>query len=401
MATVLFAYEFGAGLGHVNRLIAIARRLPTGLTPVFAVPGMRFAESAIRPVLGQGAEIRQGVSWPAPQDPEARRVPTHTFADVMRLFGYQETEPLRRRTMQWRSILAEVSPRLIVADFAPTLRLASAQRVPSVVIGRGYTIPPARRVLPSMRPWNAAVPARSRAHEGMLLQAANEVRDALKGPAVDYFADVFHGEASFPCTIAELDPYARERDGDVLWPFNVPQIRMSKEGEASNAPTVFCYLSADHPGLGPTLKALSALDARSEVYVSGVDPRVVASRCSPRVGVRMRPAPFDEVLPGAKLLIQHGGLGSSSAGLLAGVPQLVLSYNLEQGVNGYCLEQLGVAKCIPVPPAPDVDALGSVIRGMLGDRDLAARARVVAQDVEARRTDDSVGQVLSACARYL
>jgi rhamnosyltransferase subunit B len=398
---VLFAYELGAGLGHLNRLLAVAKRLAPAVRPIFAIPDVAWGEPHIRTALGSSTQVVQGVRWAPPTSPDARQVPTQTFADVIRLFGFGETATLRSQALAWRAIIKDLSPDLIVADFAPTLRLASEGLVPTVVVGSGYTIPPAGRVLPSMRPWDPRVPPKSRFHEGMLLAAVNEVRDALGGPSVDHFADLLGGEAAFPCTLAELDPYRDTRTGPVWWPFNIPDVRPAGLSGVAGDADVFCYLSAEHPALGSVLKALSALDGRSQLYVSGIDPKIVARRCSARVAIHTKPAAFDRVLPRVRLFIQHGGLGSSYAGLLAGVPQLVLTQNLEQAINAYGVERLGAGKRVSVPPVPSPETLGGEIRRILDNSAAAAKAMAVAEDVASRRHEDPVAAVVSACARYV
>jgi hypothetical protein len=51
MATILFTYEFGAGLGHLNRLLAVATRL-TGHRLVFALPDMALGRAVVERKLG-------------------------------------------------------------------------------------------------------------------------------------------------------------------------------------------------------------------------------------------------------------------------------------------------------------------------------------------------------------
>src|SRR4051812_29139948 len=141
MATILFTYEFGAGLGHLNRLIAVAKRLRDSHRLVFVLPDVGLGEPIVRRALGNEVEIRPGISWRAPKDPQVRRVPTHTFADVIRLFGFHKVETLFDSVSCWSDLLRQTGPHLIVSDFAPTLRIATWGRIPTVVVGNGYTVP--------------------------------------------------------------------------------------------------------------------------------------------------------------------------------------------------------------------------------------------------------------------
>ncbi|MFP5274913.1 glycosyltransferase, partial [Coleofasciculus sp.] len=56
--------------------------------------------------------------------------------------------------------------------------------------------------------------------------------------------------------------------------------------------------------------------------------------------------PLNEALAGRSLAIHHGGLTTSLACLLAGIPQLLLPRHLEEYLNAIALTQLGVAKTV-------------------------------------------------------
>lgn len=400
MRTVLLTYEFGAGLGHLNRLIAVAQRLES-CRLVFALPDLALGVPLVRRTFGEGAEIVQGVVWAAPTDPESRQVPTHTFADVIALFGFADAARLEALTARAAALLDAVKPDLVISDFAPTLRLASAGRVPTVVVGNGYTIPPGGRLLPPMRPWETVVGPASRAQEGRLLTAVNAVRARRQGTAVDFFADLFQGEHSFPCTIAEFDPYGTARTEPVVWPFNVPVIPEGPPVAERRGPAAFCYFQSNHPALAPTLAAAGNLGVRAEVYVQGLDPQAVAARCARNVGVHRKPADFAVALPGTRVLVHHAGLGTAYAGVLAGTPQLVIPHNLEHAITARGLERFGSGLRVGVSPPPEAATLTRVLKGMLADADLQARAARAARDLAARRVPDPVGPIAAACAGFL
>jgi rhamnosyltransferase subunit B len=59
-------------------------------------------------------------------------------------------------------------------------------------------------------------------------------------------------------------------------------------------------------------------------------------------------APFSELLPRCAALVHHGGIGTASQALAAGVPQLVTPMAHDQPDNAERLQKLGVARWIPV-----------------------------------------------------
>ncbi len=57
--------------------------------------------------------------------------------------------------------------------------------------------------------------------------------------------------------------------------------------------------------------------------------------------------PFSQLLPRAAAVVHHGGIGSSSQGLSAGLPQLLMPMAYDQPDNAARLKRLGVAEALP------------------------------------------------------
>jgi rhamnosyltransferase subunit B len=397
MSTILFANEFGSGFGHVNRLIAIAKRLEGRHKIIFAVSDVGAAGRNLRETFKSPIEVVKGVEWSLFDEAEKSRDTTHTFADAIRLVGYDRIDRLLAASLQWTDLLYRTSPDLIVADWAPTLRLVSQTRVPMIVVGSGYTIPPKQRMLPPARPWAKTVPPSSRAHEGSLLATVNAVRDEMSAQGVDFFADLFQGDRTFVCTIPEFDPYQRDRSESPIWPFNVPAPERELEPEPRTA--VFCYFQSDHPALKEVLAALRGLDRRCEIYVRGSDPREIARQCGRKTIIHSRPVDYGKALSESQIIIHHAGLGTSYAALVSGVPQLVMPVQLEQHLTACALEEFGSSKRFGSKVATDVLKTG--LEDMLNDPKFKSRALAARHDLDARRTHDPVAQVVEACESLL
>ena len=54
-------------------------------------------------------------------------------------------------------------------------------------------------------------------------------------------------------------------------------------------------------------------------------------------------APFSELLPRCAALVHHGGIGTSSQAMAAGIPQVVMPMAYDQPDNAYRMVKLGVA----------------------------------------------------------
>jgi len=57
--------------------------------------------------------------------------------------------------------------------------------------------------------------------------------------------------------------------------------------------------------------------------------------------------PFSQLLPRAAAVVHHGGIGSCSQGLAAGLPQLLMPMAYDQPDNAARLKRLGVAEALP------------------------------------------------------
>jgi len=60
----------------------------------------------------------------------------------------------------------------------------------------------------------------------------------------------------------------------------------------------------------------------------------------------VRYAPFSQVVPRAAAFVHHGGIGTLSQGLAAGVPQLIMPLGFDQPDNAARVETLGVARSL-------------------------------------------------------
>lgn len=83
-------------------------------------------------------------------------------------------------------------------------------------------------------------------------------------------------------------------------------------------------------------------------------------------------APFGELLPRARALVHHGGIGTAAQGLRAGVAQVVVPMAYDQPDNAARLERLGVASTLPQRRLDGIH-LAATLRELLARSDLAAR----------------------------
>ncbi|MBE2287329.1 MAG: glycosyltransferase [Prosthecobacter sp.] len=112
-----------------------------------------------------------------------------------------------------------------------------------------------------------------------------------------------------------------------------------------------------------------------------------------------RYAPFRQILPQARAFVHHGGIGTTSQCLAAGVPQLVVPMSLDQPDNADRVEQLGVGLQISHSRFSVAKAL-PLLRRCLEDETIAGRAREHALRMQKQRDPAALVRWLEArCTR--
>lgn len=404
MVKVLCAWEFGAGLGHLNRLLPIARGLAArGHAVTLAVPDPDKLTNAGAQVCraADGIAVARGHVWPAPRDPEARKAPTHTLADTLALFGYADAARLAAMAGKWRALLDAERPDLLVVDFAPTLALAARGRWPLVAVGSGFTIPPPGQMLPPLRPWVTRSPDASRATEVAILDAVNRARRDIQEPPVDFLADLFSGDRSFVATLPAFDPYAAYRSEPQVPPYNVPPIADPPALQVRPKRSALVYLPAEHPLLDAMLAALSQSGVQAEVYVSGNDPARRPQAVSASVRIHASPLDLQAVLPQVQVAVHHAGLGIAHAALLAGTPQIALPTNLERLVTARGLAGYGSALVVEPRTPMGAVRLADLLRQAFCEPTLRQAASAAAASVADGGRADTLQDIVDACQELL
>ncbi len=403
MAKILFTWEMGSGLGHLRRFLPIAARLrQLGHAIAIAAPNPALAARELDSLGSESGDydLVPAPVWQVPNDPRLRKIPTHTFADVLRLLGYYRVDKLLDMTGRWKAMIDQQAPDLVVADFSPTAALAMRGRVKQVVVGNGYTVPPGGRLLPPIRPWAEEIHAYSREHEGEAMMAINRVAMRLNDPPVDYLGDLFVGDRTYICSIREFDPYGAYRDGGHLFPFNIEKIDQGPALADRQGAPLSLYLQGGHTQFRIILEAIAATGLACDAYIS-TPPPDMAEWIGGNIRLHDRPLHLPSVLPQSRLLIHHAGLGTALAGLLAGTPQFVFSQNLEHQITAHGLMSFGSAKYRGRHHEITSDEIRGEILSALDDREIATAADETARRMARREREDGVATIVQGCLDLL
>ncbi|WPZ35632.1 hypothetical protein T8K17_05690 [Thalassobaculum sp. OXR-137] len=394
---VLFGWEFGAGLGHVTRFRPIAERLSAeGWEIVCALQEIERGDALIDRATGRrlpGVRVVQAPRWNIPSGPKIRQIPTHIFADVLRIIGYGNVEALRQRISAWRDLIEVVKPDVVVGDFSPTLNLAARGRVPHIGVGNGYTTPPAGRPMPPIRPWQQELEAFSVENEQALHRSINAALAALGDRPIDYVADALHGDETFVFSLPLVDPYAAYRTEPTLPPFNMPRGITPKPLAEREERGVFLYLPRSHKLTQMAVAATKAAKVRGSGYISDLAPEGARAESGPGLTIHPDPQDFATALPSVRLIVHHGGLSTAVAALLAGTPQFILPWNLEHSVTARGVAATGGTVVLSKDHENET-SLRNAISNLASDDGIAEKALAAAGSVDLGDPEASIQKML-------
>ena len=112
-------------------------------------------------------------------------------------------------------------------------------------------------------------------------------------------------------------------------------------------------------------------------------------------------APFNELFGHASLVVHHGGIGTASYALAAGIPQITMPMRGDQFDNGNRLCRLGVARML-APATTRAEALAATIRSLVESSAVARRCRHWQKRTSATAglegAADAIEQLAAPCA---
>jgi UDP:flavonoid glycosyltransferase YjiC (YdhE family) len=106
--------------------------------------------------------------------------------------------------------------------------------------------------------------------------------------------------------------------------------------------------------------------------------------------------PHDWLLPRCKMVIHHGGAGTTAAGLRAGIPNIVIPFMGDQSFWGRRVEAIGAG---PGPISVEKLSVGNLTHVIIqaGSESIRKQAQVIGEQI---RSEDGIGVALKWIGRY-
>lgn len=387
--TILLCWELGAGFGYALKLREIAKDLAAaGHRPVLALrsleqPDWLFAGFP-HPVLQAPWIVGR-----LPHPPGRQGLVPTGYADLMAVNGYGSVDHLSAMLRGWRDLIDLVKPALLVATHAPIASLAAYERVPVVLFGSAYYMPPADGdVFPRFN-------RRRRAHadQEQMLAVARAAQARFGAPLPERITDVYRGDRRIVVSMPDLDPYRSSRNEPCAGAFE------SYPAPTESTTTRFhAYLAGTGERVGRTIQALSATGLPGSIHVRGVETKHRPELPEHIQWLEQAPEVMDACRQ-ACVIVHHGGPGTAMAALLTGRPQVLLPNVFDQALTADCLRHRPFVRTLS--GQPETSAIATAVGTISSDISVRQSATRQARALLSQGLHNARQRILETCRQVI
>jgi len=108
--------------------------------------------------------------------------------------------------------------------------------------------------------------------------------------------------------------------------------------------------------------------------------------------------PFDWLFPRMKVLVHHGGVGTTAAALRAGIPSVIVPFTADQPYWGRRVQRLGVGPAPILNKKLTVERLAEAIHSAASEQGMRRRAAELGEQI---RAEEGVAQAVEIVEQYL
>lgn len=394
MATILAVWELGAGNGHIDRMLVVARALRArGHRLVFALRDLSRAHACLA---HEGIPMLQAPVW-LPQLAHPPRLAN--YAAVLAHAGWLDAAGLTGLVAAWRELFTLVRPDALLCDHAPTAMLAARGRgFPVWAVGNSFEVPPAGEAFAPLRWWEPGEIDRCPDCDRLVLEPVRRAQALLGDAPLARLTDLFDPARSAVVSIPELSHYrGYPAATPIVGPTFVGDRGAPPPWPDGPGPRVFGYLSPAHAGATALVAAAKALGLVTLVHMRGIPAEARQRLGGGRVRIEPHPLRIDLAVQQADLVVSHASVGTTSAAALAGKPQLLLPTQTEQLMVARRAVDAGIAAVLDVQ-ASQADATRA-LRHAIASEAMAAAARGLARrcaGMSPERTGERVAGLVAA-----
>jgi hypothetical protein len=396
MARILFAWELGAGLGHLAQIAPLAEELTLrGHTVFAALRDLSRAMLVFKPGTAFFLQAPHRVRYTPATAIESPR----TFPHILYNNGFGEPAELATMTEAWTHLFRIAAPDAIVFDHSPSALLA-ARSVPvkKVLLGSGFCSPLDTYPMPDLWPSSSSNSGQLFAAEDRVLSSINDLLLFWKLGKLDRVSQLYaQVDANILTTYPELDHYPGRKNGTYYGDYSAISGRQPRWPPAKGK-RIFAYLKRS-AGLNRLLGWLSTSGHSVIVFGDAIPMEMVRPCATSTLVFETEPLDMKLIAKECDLAVLNGTHATTVALLKEGKPALHLPLVLEQWIMAKLITHLGAGIDAPADK-PDfaIERLRALIDAdpqMAGAKAFAAKYAGEQRESQVRRICDTLEVILS------
>ncbi|MGB7334963.1 MAG: hypothetical protein WBD01_04145 [Salaquimonas sp.] len=390
--SIIYCWEFGAGLGHVSKLTSMAQKFAHfGKKAILVNPqGIRFKDQKI---------FDEIIEFPNPNQlattsrPLGQSITSYNAA--IQGFGYSDPKFIFTGIKLWQKLFEVETPSIIIGDYAPTAMLtARAMGIPTVAFGNGYTLPPTNieqypRFVDQVDPVNPEI----------LLANVNQALDLCGFSKLSYLPEIFASDIHACFTHSELDPFKKIRNPIALGPFfaNAPP-----KANPNRPNRAFMYLTNCTKSVHQTmLGAAARLQTPVDIYSLQATPEDEKLLSGSNANLLDGPLSLQTICENYRFVAHLGGHGLTCEMLYAGMPQMLFPIDIEKILFSQAMANNGWAGQLRIDNGKSVEAVAKKFNEVLADDDIPRKLADFTESLRANQWREGLDSFESQIASLL
>ncbi|MDA0338323.1 MAG: glycosyltransferase [Proteobacteria bacterium] len=326
MAHIHFAWELGAGYGHLMGIKPVADALAArGHKISLAACDLRRAQMLFAD--------RDYDLFEAPLGQHKGIIGEHApnYAALLGMTGHKNANDSQDVISRWRDLIDEKKPDVILAEHAPSALLAARiTGTPAADFGSGFMVPPTQLPMPLTTFWEKFETGQLEKIEVNQVAVLNDALKPLGGKPLYTIADLFDLPDRFLCTLPELDHYMEREPSDFMGVLYSSPEGAKPRWPQGKGPKVFVYLAMSGITGHSLIPALQKLGWPTIMQIRDVTPDAARKIKKRTLRLEEKPVDLPRIMKQADLVICHASFGTTVQGILAGKPMLLMPQHAEQ-----------------------------------------------------------------------
>jgi UDP:flavonoid glycosyltransferase YjiC (YdhE family) len=344
---VLIAWELGANLGHLYRLIPVANALiQRGHIVIMAIPDIDFAKCY---------ESRTSIifvncpKFNAQVNSRIQCKSIGSYAEILEQYSFGSESFLSSALHDWNKLIDQHQPDVLLIEFAPIALLVSKLRkLAAVHLAIGWEAPPCGKLLPV---WGEKNVKNALIAEAKMVERINHFCGNFGVPKFNVLSDLYKNSQQILATLPQFDHFGFRFQSNYIGPIyainegeDVSWLEVSKKN--NNRKNAFIYLQPDRENLF-VIQILISLKFNVIAVLPGVRESAISLYDQRNVRILSKPVKLSNLIKNTHLVISNAGHGLTAASALAGISQILIPRNFEQQLFANKVNAAGLASVLP------------------------------------------------------